>query len=59
MSSYNPFTRDEDREAEARSEARRAHEQWSFEQSRKGQTAENRDGAVWLPRKEDGWVTYG
>jgi len=59
MTSYNPFTRDEDREAEARSEARRAHELWSLEQSRKGLTAENREGSAWLPRTEDGWMTYG
>lgn len=46
---YDPFNRDEERELERAAAARAEHEAWSLEQSRKGQSAAQRDTAgTWV-----------
>lgn len=51
---YDPWTRDDEREADPLRAAREEHEQWSLEQSLMGRDAAHRDGqGVWLPQPED------
>ncbi len=46
---YDPFDRDEERRLEDEAAAREAHQIWSLEQARKGQSAAQRDGApTWI-----------
>jgi hypothetical protein len=50
---YDPFSRGERIEEQRLLAARAEHEQWSLEQSRLGQSATQRDGAVWVKRLPD------
>ncbi len=51
---YNPFDREEQRELEREAEARLDHQKWSLEQSRKGQSAAQRENTgTWLKRAPD------
>lgn len=48
-SAYDPFNRDEELALEREAAAREEHERWSFEQSRLGRSAAQRENAgVWV-----------
>lgn len=47
-SAYDPFNREEERELEQQAAAREEHQLWSFEQARRGRSANQRENAgVW------------
>lgn len=50
-SQYDPYDRETERELEAAQAARAEHEAWSLEQSKRGNSAAQRDNApVWVKR---------